>query len=229
MLNRFMSCCISTVAVAILPACGGGGDSSPAAPVNSAPLANAGINQTATVGQIVTLNGTGSSDANGDPLTYKWTMTTVPPTNAPFFTELTLSKPTLTRANPGNYVFKLVVNDGKLDSAPTTVAVTVTAAVGPVAARAPAPPEVQDLIDTAVANSLHWMRSPSTFKVVGTPSWSYYDTIGEPEKGAVSFAYDSQNGFGATVRGQALCPANWDTRGYWRNTMQSSLALCIYM
>src|SRR5262249_3842102 len=36
------------------------------------PVANAGANQTVTVGKTVTLNGTGSSDAGGAALTYQW-------------------------------------------------------------------------------------------------------------------------------------------------------------
>lgn len=217
---------------ALLSACGGGGggenDAPAAALTNAVPLSNAGINQTATVGALVTLDGSGSTDSNQDALTYKWTMASKPIDSAALFTETTLIKPTLTRTMPGTYVFTLVVSDGKADSAPSTVAVAVTAAVGPVPARAPAPPEIEDLINTAVTNIPLWVKSPSTFKVIGTPTWAYYDTIGKPAEGAVTVNFDSQNGFGATIRTRAICPANWDTRGFWRNTMQSSLALCSF-
>ena len=39
---------------------------------NVAPVAKAGLSQCAVVGQTVALDGSGSSDANGDSLTYKW-------------------------------------------------------------------------------------------------------------------------------------------------------------
>ncbi len=46
--------------------------------VNIKPVANAGSSQSVTVGTTVTLNGSGSTDANGDSLTYQWTLTSVP-------------------------------------------------------------------------------------------------------------------------------------------------------
>ncbi|MGI9134355.1 MAG: PKD domain-containing protein, partial [Rhodoferax sp.] len=51
---------------------GGGGGVTPEPPANVAPVANAGANQTVTVGDSVQLTGSGS-DANGDTLTYSWT------------------------------------------------------------------------------------------------------------------------------------------------------------
>ena len=45
---------------------------------NVAPVASAGTAQTITGATLVTLSGTGSSDANGDTLSYKWYLTTKP-------------------------------------------------------------------------------------------------------------------------------------------------------
>ena len=43
--------------------------------VNTKPVANAGTNQTVNIGATVVLSGSGSSDVDGDPLTYSWTLT----------------------------------------------------------------------------------------------------------------------------------------------------------
>ena len=93
---------------------------------NSAPVANAGSNQNVTVGAVVTLDGSLSTDANRDLLTYKWTLVSKPSTSAAALSSATSAKPTFTADAVGVYVVSLVVNDGKLDS--PVVPVTITAA-----------------------------------------------------------------------------------------------------
>lgn len=60
----------------LLSACGGGGAITAVA--NIAPIANAGSPQTVGVASLVYVNGAASTDANNDPLTYTWTLTTKP-------------------------------------------------------------------------------------------------------------------------------------------------------
>lgn len=48
-------------------------------PDNGRPIANAGPDQARFVGETVALDGGGSSDPDGDPLAFRWTMMTVPP------------------------------------------------------------------------------------------------------------------------------------------------------
>ncbi len=221
----------AATAISLLTACGGGGDGeATAGPTgNSAPLAIAGTNQTTTVGAIVQLDGSSSSDADKDALTYKWTLTSKPTDSAPLFGETNSAKPTLTNTRVGTYVLTLVVNDGKIDSTPSTVSIDVSAATGPISARAPTAIEVESLTKMAVDNIPLWLKSPSTFKMIGSPAWSYYDTIGKPNQGAITVDFDSQNGFGATIRTKAICGAEWDSRGFWRNTLTQSLALCVFL
>lgn len=79
-------------------ACGGGGGGSASAPPasNTAPVANAGSPVSTTVGTLATLDGTASSDANSDPLTYAWAITTKPNGSASVLSSTTASKPTFT-------------------------------------------------------------------------------------------------------------------------------------
>ena len=98
-----------------------------AASANAEPIANAGPNQNVTVGSTVTLDGTNSSDANRDQLTYRWVVMSKPTGSTATLTNPTSAKPTFTADVLGSYVFSLIVNDGRIDS--TTVATTVTASV----------------------------------------------------------------------------------------------------
>ena len=108
-----------------------------AAPVNAAPVANAGPSQNVVLlqnGTPVTLNGGASSDADGNPLTYKWSMVSKPKNSVAALSSATAVSPTFTADKVGTYVAVLVVNDGKLDSAVSSTSVTAALAnVAPVA------------------------------------------------------------------------------------------------
>lgn len=93
--------------------------------VNAPPVAVAGVAQTVIVGTAVTMDGAASSDANRDVLTYKWAMVAWPGASAPTLTGALTAKPTFAADPVGLYVLSLVVNDGKVTSEPSTVAITV--------------------------------------------------------------------------------------------------------
>lgn len=105
-----------------------------AANANVAPVANAGTNQNVTTASAVALTGALSSDANNDPLTYSWTITSKPATSSASLTNATTVNPTFTADKAGNYVVSLIVNDGTVDSLAATVTITAsTANIAPVA------------------------------------------------------------------------------------------------
>jgi len=92
---------------------------------NHAPIANAGSNQTVYAwidGKAeVKLDGSGSSDADRDTLSYKWTWTIDANTYEANSVSPTIELPV------GVHTIQLVVNDGYADSAPDDVNVTVVA------------------------------------------------------------------------------------------------------
>lgn len=89
-----------------------------------APIANAGPNQTVNVGSTVTLNGSGSTDAGGKPLTYAFTITSRPANSNATLTNPTSVSPTFTADKPGSYTVQLIVNNGTSNSLPSTVIIT---------------------------------------------------------------------------------------------------------
>ena len=92
---------------------------------NVVPVANAGMSQSGVVGQIVTLNGSGSSDADGDPLTYKWSLTSVPSGSQAVITNPTAQIASFVADRAGTFIAQLIVNDGFVDSLPATVQIQV--------------------------------------------------------------------------------------------------------
>lgn len=100
-----------------------------AALVNAAPVANAGVSQNLLTGATVTLDGSASTDANLDTLTYKWTLVSKPSSSSATISTAspaTSQKPQFIADKSGVYVAVLVVNDGKIDSTINSTTVTVT-------------------------------------------------------------------------------------------------------
>ncbi len=93
---------------------------------NAVPVANAGLAQSVLVGDLVNLNGSGSTDANQDPLSYLWAFTSKPTGSAASLSSSTTAQPSFAADAAGTYVLSLVVNDGKASSNISTVTVTVT-------------------------------------------------------------------------------------------------------
>src|SRR5439155_18327734 len=94
-------------------------------PVNHAPVASAGTNQSVTVGQLVQLSGS-CSDIDGDATTPTWTFNSKPAGSSAALSSTSIVNPTFTADLAGSYVLQLICNDTKVDSAPSTVTITVT-------------------------------------------------------------------------------------------------------
>jgi uncharacterized repeat protein (TIGR01451 family) len=86
--------------------------------LNTKPVANAGGRYDNAKNQPTNFDGSFSVDGDGDPLTYRWS-----------FGDGTIgsgARPVHTYAHGGVYTVTLIVNDGEVDSAPSTAQVTVT-------------------------------------------------------------------------------------------------------
>ena len=90
---------------------------------NSAPTANAGIDQNITTTTVVTLDGSASADADGDTLSYIWALTSAPSGSSAVLIDSTVVAPTFTADLDGSYIAQLTVNDGVASSAPDTITI----------------------------------------------------------------------------------------------------------
>lgn len=132
-----------SLVLAILTSCGGGGSGETSLPPpssgggsgggtqNSAPTANAGPDQSLEVGSLITLDGTGSSDPDGDTITFAWEFESKPSDSQVSLSDDSAQSPTFTADVAGDYVVQLVVSDGTASSDPDTVTVQVSDANQP--------------------------------------------------------------------------------------------------
>jgi hypothetical protein len=90
---------------------------------NVKPVADAGGNQVAIVGQLVFLDGSGSYDANLDPLTYSWDMVSKPKGSFAVLSDPSVVDPNYVPDIQGLYLISLVVNDRLLDSDPSNATI----------------------------------------------------------------------------------------------------------
>lgn len=88
---------------------------------NGAPVANAGPDQSVSVGATVNLNGSSSSDPEIDPLQFGWTLLTRPSGSAATLSSSTSATPRFTADAAGTYEITLTVSDGVETSAPDSV------------------------------------------------------------------------------------------------------------
>ncbi|MFZ1862999.1 MAG: PKD domain-containing protein [Polyangiales bacterium] len=120
---------------------------------NVPPVADATAHpQAVRVGEMVLLDGSGSTDANGDSLTYEWSVVLAPAGSVATLDDPTAQMPTFTPDIAGTYQMDLIVSDGIANSEVASVTVVATTAEG----------ELVEALEAAidVVNGL----DPTTFK-----------------------------------------------------------------
>lgn len=116
--------------LATLSACGGSNSSSDETSTetinNTAPVANAGSDQSVFNNSTVTLSGELSSDAEGDTLSYSWSFSSVPNDSVATLSNETDIAPTFVADAVGSYVINLIVDDSQLNSEVDSVEIVVS-------------------------------------------------------------------------------------------------------
>jgi hypothetical protein len=102
-----------------------------AARANAAPTAKAGADQSVYQNTTVDLDGSESTDPDGDPITYRWTIKSHTSLFPPALNDSASDKPRFWATEAGDYVFELTVSDGVLNSAADSVTVSVLNGAGP--------------------------------------------------------------------------------------------------
>ncbi|MBK7106843.1 MAG: T9SS type A sorting domain-containing protein [Ignavibacteriae bacterium] len=92
---------------------------------NVKPLADAGNNQSYLTTEIVYLDGSSSSDENNDILNYIWSIASKPEGSESLIDAQNIINPTFVPDMVGEYVITLIVNDGELESDPSSITVSV--------------------------------------------------------------------------------------------------------
>ena len=93
---------------------------------NQSPIANVGTDQTGEQSYEITLDGSKSSDPDGDPLKFKWSFVSKPIGSMTSLSDSSSKTPTFIPDQSGTYILQLIVNDYFTDSNPSTVTITVT-------------------------------------------------------------------------------------------------------
>jgi hypothetical protein len=127
--NSSNSVFLSLLVASTLTACGGSeisDDNSETIITNTAPISNAGSDQTVFINSTIILSGELSSDADGDTLGYAWTLTTLPNGSVATLSSETNITPSFIADVIGNYVVHLTVNDSQMNSEIDSVEIEVT-------------------------------------------------------------------------------------------------------
>ena len=91
---------------------------------NQPPISNAGADQTFLVNDAARLDGSASSDVDGDRLTFAWSFVSKPGGSSAVLSDTGVVNPTFEVDVAGTYTVQLIVNDGTVNSSPDTVTVS---------------------------------------------------------------------------------------------------------
>lgn len=179
------------MAILVLGACNGGSSGGFFFPGNGnrPPVADAGANRTVMVGVEVTLDGSGSTDPDGDSLSFAWSFVSRPDGSSASLSNVDTENPTFTPDVAGEYIVGLVVTDGTLESDPATVIITaVLSGTWQSAAQLVADALTFDMASNSQSAMLVWIEeSGGTYRL----SARLYDSETDTWNGPIVIASDS--------------------------------------
>jgi len=88
-------------------------------------VADAGTSHSGVVGETVTLDGSASYDPGGNPITYQWSFASVPSGSTAAIGSPTSAVTSFVPDLAGTYVVQLIVNNGFVNSQPSSIQVQV--------------------------------------------------------------------------------------------------------
>lgn len=97
---------------------------------NQPPIADGGPDHSINTGAVATMDGSASFDPEGAALNYQWALIYQPDGSTASLSSLDTPSTDLTTDRDGNYLVRLVVNDGVDDSAPDIVSVSASSVTG---------------------------------------------------------------------------------------------------
>ncbi len=160
---------------------------------NTPPVADAGSDQAVNVGDLVNLDGSASSDPDGDPLTFSWSFTSIPTGSTATLSNPNSATPSFTADVTGSYQIDLTVTDDKGASNTDSVTINAGLANSPPTASAGNDQAVNvgDLVNLDGSASSDPDGDPLTF------SWSFTSmptgstaTLSNPNSSTSSFTAD---------------------------------------
>ncbi|MEE9333680.1 MAG: Ig-like domain-containing protein, partial [Granulosicoccaceae bacterium] len=125
--------------------------------IEQPPIANPGSNQTQDTFDLITLDGSASSDPEGNPLTYLWAFQSQPPNSLAILLNETTVAPSFTPDIAGDYIVILTITDAQGLSDSATLTITVNQVIvnppAPLPPTAnPGPNQSQDTFDLIALN-----------------------------------------------------------------------------
>ena len=168
-------------------------------PANQRPTADAGPDEMVAIGRIVQLDGSRSTDPDGDTLTYWWSLVSSPAESKAALTDPLTVNPVFQIDAPGNYTIQLIVIDGSVMSEPDSLTI-----------RAPGPGDKAGFMGDSITMATHTddmcedrstigcitaklgEHDPGWSHGTGSASWSLGNILGYAPENVINAAGDGE-------------------------------------